>query len=284
MTRWRHRQTRPATPAPSVPAPPLAANAALAAFLSGGAPSSEAGTVARNTAPAVTDALSADATLGQPDPPVLAAGDAASLTGTAATAPAFAAALAGAAKLTAAVAATDVQKQDSGSGDAAATGAQAAAALQAASAPGAAQDAAAPTFKVQAPLDTPDFSQGVATQVSMMVDNKIGSARLQVNPPSLGPIEVRIALQGDHAQVSFTSHSAVTRDALESSSPQLRDMLSSQGFAQVSVDISQRSFQERTPTPHSYEAGRGADPGEKSAVVQPAASARAGRSVLDAYA
>jgi flagellar hook-length control protein FliK len=74
-----------------------------------------------------------------------------------------------------------------------------------------------------------------------MVDTNLNGAKLQVNPAQLGPIDVRIAIQGGHAQVWLTSHSAVTRDALESSSQRLRDMLGAQGFGQVSVDISQRS-------------------------------------------
>ena len=117
-----------------------------------------------------------------------------------------------------------------------------------------ASSTSAPTFKVAAGVDTAQFGQGVADRVSMMMDGNLTSAKLQVNPPALGPIEVRIALQGGHAQVWLSSHSAVTRDAFESSSPKLQEMLSSQGFSQVSVDISQRSFQERSPPSQAYEA------------------------------
>jgi flagellar hook-length control protein FliK len=141
-----------------------------------------------------------------------------------------------------------------------------------------------PTLKVAAGVDTAEFGQGVADRVSLMMDSNLTSAKLQVNPPALGPIEVRIALQGGHAQVWFTSHSAVTRDALESSSPQLREMLGAQGFGQVSVDISQRSFQERSPQSHGYE-GTPAISGESSASVQTAsATSRAASGLLDAYA
>ena len=108
-------------------------------------------------------------------------------------------------------------------------------------------------IKVAAGVDTAEFGQGVADRVSLMMDGNLTSAKLQVNPPPLGPIEVRIAVQGGHAQVWLSSHSAVTRDALESSSPKLREMLGSQGFSQVSVDISQRSFQERSPQSQAYE-------------------------------
>jgi flagellar hook-length control protein FliK len=142
----------------------------------------------------------------------------------------------------------------------------------------------APTFKVAAGVDTAGFGQGVADKVSVMVDSNLTSAKLQVNPPALGPIEVRIALQGGHAQVWLSSHSAVTRDALESSSPKLREMLGSQGFSQVSVDISQRSFQERSPPSQAYEAApsiRG-----DAAVLAPASASisRSAIGLLDAYA
>ena len=119
--------------------------------------------------------------------------------------------------------------------------------------PGSTAATPAPTLKVTAGVDTPEFGQGLADRVSWMVGNNLNGAKLQVNPPQLGPIEVRIAVQGDHAQIWMTSHSAVTRDALESSSPKLREMLGAQGFGQVSVDISQRSFQERPSQAQSYD-------------------------------
>jgi flagellar hook-length control protein FliK len=141
-----------------------------------------------------------------------------------------------------------------------------------------------PTFKVGAGVDSPDFGQGVADRVSMMVDSNLNNAKLQVNPPALGPIEVRIALQGGHAQISMVSHSAVTRDALESSAPKLREMLGSQGFAQVSIDISQRSFQDRSPQPQAY-AGLSAIGDDSQPVSQAASvSARSSSALLDAYA
>jgi flagellar hook-length control protein FliK len=139
-----------------------------------------------------------------------------------------------------------------------------------------------PTFKVAAGVDTAQFGQGVGDRVSLMMDGNLTSAKLQVNPPALGPIEVRIALQGGHAQVSFSSHSAVTRDALESSSEKLREMLGSQGFSSVGVDISQRSFQERLPQSQAYESAPG---GDAPVLAQaPLSMSRSASGLLDAYA
>jgi flagellar hook-length control protein FliK len=148
---------------------------------------------------------------------------------------------------------------------------------------------APPVLNVAPRVDSTEFGQGVAGQVSFMMDRNLNSASLQVNPASLGPIEVRIALQGGHAQVWLTSHSAVTRDALESSSSKLREMLGTQGFGQVSVDVSQRSFQERSSQSQTYSA---LPPMERSATALSAAAqsrsagsiARAASGLVDAYA
>jgi flagellar hook-length control protein FliK len=138
-------------------------------------------------------------------------------------------------------------------------------------------------MRVHADVDSADFPQGVADQVSLAVDNGWSSAKLAVNPPQLGPIELQIAVQGAHAQVSMSTHSAVTREALESSAPKLRDMLSSQGFTQVSVDISQRSFQERPTPAQPYWSSGGAR--EMAPVSSPSAQlSRAPLGMLDTYA
>jgi flagellar hook-length control protein FliK len=144
-------------------------------------------------------------------------------------------------------------------------------------------DAPPAPLRVAASVDSAEFPQGLAERVSFMVDNNLNGARLQVNPPQLGPIELQIAVQANHAQIWMSTHSAVTREALESSLPKLREMLSGQGFGQVSVDISQRSFQERSAYSRPYQdsppVGRPAAP---SAASNP--TARVSLSALDAYA
>jgi len=176
---------------------------------------------------------------------------------------------------------------DSGAG----LGGNGAAALQqlgAAPASSSSDSTPAATLRVSAPVDSADFPQGVADRVSFAVDNNWTSTKLQVNPPQLGPIDLQIAVQGDHAQVMMSTHSAVTREALESSLPRLKEMLNSQGFTQVSVDISQRSFQDRSAFSQPYTWAKSGPGTSSAAAVAPvtAPSAAAPRSVgaLDAYA
>jgi flagellar hook-length control protein FliK len=173
-----------------------------------------------------------------------------------------------------------------GSGNGSGSGDATAAAQQLSSnTPSAASDAGAtPTLKVNAALDSANFPQGLAERVSWVVDNNLNGAKLQVNPPQLGPIELQIAVQGDHAQVWMSTHSAVTRDALESSVPKLREMLGAQGFAEVRVDISQRSFQERSAYAPPYEWIPPSDRAEPIAAAAPNAAVRISPGAVDAYA
>jgi flagellar hook-length control protein FliK len=148
-------------------------------------------------------------------------------------------------------------------------------------------DAATPALKIQPGQGYADFSQALSARVSWLVDKNLNGAKLQVSPPDLGPIDVRIAVQGNHAQIWFSAHSAVTRAALESSSSGLRDLLGTQGFGQVSVDISQHSFQERTAYTQPYEWAAATDRGSAAAApiaVTGGSSPRAAPGAIDAYA
>ena len=272
-------------------------NAPAAADVDAAAQAAMAAAVAQTGAPANNASVSADETV-TPDggfslQEMAAANDAPFAAPTAAHAPAVPSAIAAAAA--AAVVQAAQGAADAGAADRHARGNSADSTVSAAAndgTAGAAQlltsnapaDAAPmPTFKIAAGVDTGDFGQGVADRVTLMMDGNLSTAKLQVNPPALGPIEVRIALQAGHAQIWLSSHSAVTRDALESSAPKLREMLGSQGFAQVSVDISQRSFQERSPPSHAYQASPAI--GDSPAIhTASTAVSRAASGLLDAYA
>ncbi len=143
-----------------------------------------------------------------------------------------------------------------------------------------------PSVTIHASVDSSEFAQSLSDRVSWMVGNGLNGAKLQVNPPQLGPIELRISVNGDHAQVSMVTHSAVTRDALESSMPKLREMLGAQGFGQVSVDISQRSFQDRSAYSQPYAKTTSGAGAAAAAPVSAVASAtpRSSLGVVDAYA
>jgi flagellar hook-length control protein FliK len=129
------------------------------------------------------------------------------------------------------------------------------------------------------------FGDALGERVLWMVDRDLNSARLTLNPPQLGPLEVRVQVSGDQASVSFTAHNFVTRDALEQAVPRLRDMLGAQGFTHVDVNVAHHSFSERSAQPARYAGAalaRNEAPGPVAA--QAAGRQRPGATLLDAYA
>jgi flagellar hook-length control protein FliK len=80
------------------------------------------------------------------------------------------------------------------------------------------------------PLSHPDWQQAVATRVIWIANQDLQAAQIKLTPAHLGPIEVRIALHQDRADVWFAATSQPVREALEAALPRLRDMFSQQGL------------------------------------------------------
>jgi flagellar hook-length control protein FliK len=140
--------------------------------------------------------------------------------------------------------------------------------------------------KIEAPITSPEFTQAIASRVSYLVDNNLNGATLQVTPPQLGPIELRVTIEAGHAQVSMSSHNPATLDALQAGAPKLRELLSAQGFGQVSVDVSQRSFQDGTPYSRSqtWTPASGSESATSSSPDAGVVATRSSLGMLDAYA
>jgi len=114
---------------------------------------------------------------------------------------------------------------------------------------------ALPTATLDTPLRQPGWDQALSERVMWVVNQKVQGVELKLNPAHLGPIEVRVQMQNDQAQVSFVAQHAPVREALEAALPRLREMFSANGFNLVDVNVSQHSFaqQER----HARTAGGG---------------------------
>lgn len=85
-----------------------------------------------------------------------------------------------------------------------------------------------------------DFDDAVGARVGWLADQKIGHAHIRITPNDLGPIEVRLQLDGDKVHATFTSAHADVRHALESSLPRLRELLGEQGFQLGNADVGQQ--------------------------------------------
>lgn len=87
------------------------------------------------------------------------------------------------------------------------------------------------------------WTAAIAEQTAKLAAQSIQTAEIQMDPPELGPLTVKIHVQNDQATVNFNSSHAVVRDALEQTMARLREMLSEQGMDLVDSGVSDFSQQ-----------------------------------------
>ena len=114
------------------------------------------------------------------------------------------------------------------------------------SSPQASSPATAPiSTAITLPVGADGWGQELGNRVQWLAHNSAQAAELRINPPHLGPIEIRINVDQDQASVSFSSQHVVTRDAIEAAIPRLRDMLSDNGLNLANVNVSSQSFSDQ---------------------------------------
>ncbi len=131
------------------------------------------------------------------------------------------------------------------------------------------QPAALQQLNSMLPIHTPvgekGWDQAMGERILWMVGRQVQGAELRVTPPQLGPVEIRISIRNDQANVTFTTQHAVVREALEASMPRLREMLNENNLQLASVDVNQRNAGEGRPSPHPFHPfspdGQGGDEG-----------------------
>ena len=138
-------------------------------------------------------------------------------------------------------------------------------------------------------VGSPDWAPALSDRVAWMVEGEVKQAELRLNPPELGPLEVRISMVDDEARITFTASHPQVREALEMALPKLRDMLGSSGVQLLQVDVSGHGAGHRPPP----EAGPGAAAAQASTSRGGAREALAAlgtgsphrqRGLVDAYA
>ncbi|MBT6273161.1 MAG: hypothetical protein HOI95_03410 [Chromatiales bacterium] len=93
---------------------------------------------------------------------------------------------------------------------------------------------------IEPAVNTARWEGVVGGRLLMLARNGTQSAELILNPPQLGRLDVRIAVDQDQATVQFVSTHAAVREALEAALPRFRDMMSDGGLNLADVDISQQ--------------------------------------------
>jgi flagellar hook-length control protein FliK len=130
---------------------------------------------------------------------------------------------------------------------------------------------AASTAAIAVPADPQaGFDDGFGARIAWLAEQRIGHAEIRLNPEHVGPIEVRVEVDGTRVNAQFHSVHAEVRQALEASVPRLRELLGQHGLQLGHADIGQRHGGQRAPADAQPTHGTGGD-GGRDAVPLPVA-------------
>jgi flagellar hook-length control protein FliK len=133
-------------------------------------------------------------------------------------------------------------------------------------------------------LDAPDFADEFGSRVVWLAGRNQQVAELRIDPPQLGPVEVRLSLSNDQASLVLLSPHASVRDALQATLPRLHDLLAAAGINLGSVHVGAHGHsgghpgEQPAPGRHAFpETGPAATSQGSTWVVR-------GRGMVDVYA
>ncbi|WP_096084557.1 flagellar hook-length control protein FliK [Agaribacterium haliotis] len=86
-------------------------------------------------------------------------------------------------------------------------------------------------------FSAPRWNEALGQQVVQLAAKNLNFAEIQLDPPELGPLQVRVQLQHDQAAVSFSAQSSAVREQLEQGQARLREIFAAEGFDLVDVDV-----------------------------------------------
>jgi len=99
--------------------------------------------------------------------------------------------------------------------------------------------------EVRVPVNQGQWGQAVGQRVLWLAAQNVSSAELRLDPPDLGPMQVKVTSHQDQISVTFTSPQVAVREALDQSATRLREMFAEQGLDLVDVNVSDQSADEQ---------------------------------------
>lgn len=109
-----------------------------------------------------------------------------------------------------------------------------------------------PDYVLDLHSGTANPEKPLGNRILWMANQSVQTAELRVNPPQLGPVEVRISVEGDQANVSLITQHTVVREIMESAIPRLRDMLAESGLNLANIDVSQHDLSQQKRDTSSF--------------------------------
>ncbi len=119
------------------------------------------------------------------------------------------------------------------------------------------------TARTQIPVNIrfgqPQWATAIAERTAMIASQNIQFAELQLDPPELGPLQVKVSIHQDQASVSFVSANQAVRESVDQSIIKLKELFEEQGLDLVDVDVSDHSFNGQEPEAQDEQFSDGAE-------------------------
>ncbi|MCW5624731.1 MAG: flagellar hook-length control protein FliK [Burkholderiales bacterium] len=126
------------------------------------------------------------------------------------------------------------------------------------------RDAAPVRAAVSVPVQAQGWGEAFSERVVWVTQGQKPSAELQLNPPSLGPVDVRVQVGGGETSLAFFSPHASVREAIQQALPRLQEAFAASGINLGDVSVGAQSQQSAG---ESSQQSRGHGGGEGRAVA-----------------
>lgn len=129
------------------------------------------------------------------------------------------------------------------------------------------------TTSIDVPVNHAEWGDKLVGKLTWLTARNMSVAEIHLTPPDMGPMEVRVQVQQEQANITVHSANPAVRDQLELHSHRLRDMLNEQGLSLEQFDVSdspQQQAGEEGPGEHGGNGGGTlADTGMEDNDLQP---------------
>lgn len=106
---------------------------------------------------------------------------------------------------------------------------------------------------INLPVGEKGWDNMLGNRVAWMVGGQLQQATLHISPRHLGPIDIQISMQHDHASVSFLANNAAVKEAIEAAIPRLREMFADNNMLLANVDVGQHGANAEDGGPGMFE-------------------------------
>jgi len=125
---------------------------------------------------------------------------------------------------------------------------------------------------IAANIQNPNWSQQMTQQVAYMIKGGFQQADIKLNPAHLGPMEIKLTVNDDNANINFVAQHAPVRDAIDAALPRLKEMLEQQGLNLSDANVSTQSEQNQASAESQHDGsdkeGKQADTANDSAEAE----------------